>query len=441
MLEYEGDSATAVVMIDEIDPATEEQIKSCVNDRSFSSPIVIMPDCHKGEGSVIGFTMYLSGNSVIIPNIVGVDQSCGMLAFKLDKEFLNRDFSDIDKAIREHVPLGMEVNKKPIIDMKNFGWVNLNNKAEKFTKAYNRRFNKTYEAPEYNLSWFSTLCRRIGIDQSYAECSIGSLGSGNHFIEFGVDEGGSPWVTVHSGSRNLGLRAANYWQREAEKRAEKSDFEFFQKQIKSIKETNPKKNWETLIEDARKRFSIKNGFEFLEAEDSFGYLMDALFCGQYAAENRHGIIDLIDNAVDLFVEYSIHTVHNYIDPRDFIIRKGAVASYEGEQFILPFNMEDGILICEGKSNKEWNFSAPHGAGRILSRTEANKVLNEDISRKSMEAKNIYVTELPRDELKGAYKSCEVIEKAIEPTAKIIHRIKPFLPIKAPSKQRRSKRRK
>jgi len=438
MRELVGSNATAIVMIDEIDEETHNQILAMIGDRSFFSPIRIMPDCHKGEGSVIGFTMPIPEDTRIIPNIVGVDQSCGMLTFLLDREFLYRDFADVNRAIRERVPLGMNVNKKPF-DMVEFGWDILNKKAEEFTKAYNRRYGTNHGQPYYNIDWFADLCARIGIAQDYAECSIGSLGGGNHFIEFGIDEGGSPWLTVHTGSRNLGLRTANYWQRKAEERAKEFNTHEVQKVIEQIKSTRPKNEWEEMISFAKRTFNIKEGFEYVQHKDAFGYLTDSLFCNQYATENRHAIVSAIDDCIDLWLLDSIETVHNYIDPRDFIIRKGAVSSYKGELSILPFNMEDGLLICEGKSNPDWNFSAPHGAGRILSRTKAKQVLNVEDARKSMDERGIFTTELPADELKGAYKPAAIIEAAIFPTAEIIHRIKPIINIKAPSQERKEKK--
>jgi tRNA-splicing ligase RtcB len=439
MRELFGSNAKAVVMIDEIDEETYNQILAMIGDRSFFSPIRIMPDCHKGEGSVIGFTMPIPEDTRIIPNIVGVDQSCGMLSFLLDRGILGR-FSrgEINRLIRERVPLGMNVNKKPF-DMVEFGWDILNKKAEIFTRNFNKRYGTNHGQPYYNIDWFDDLCERIGIDRHYAECSIGSLGGGNHFIEFGIDEGGHPWLTIHTGSRNLGLRTANYWQRKAEERAKEFNAHEVQKVIEQIKSTRPKTEWQEMISFAKRTFNIKEGFEFLKGNDSFGYLTDALFCNQYATENRHAISTAIDEVLDLWFIDKIETIHNYIDPRDFIIRKGAVASYKDERFILPFNMEDGMFICEGLSNPEWNFSSPHGAGRVLSRTKANELLKADDARKSMDEKGIFTSELPTDELKGAYKPMAIIEAAIAPTAKILHRIKPIINIKAPSEKRREKK--
>jgi hypothetical protein len=190
MFEIVGKYAKAIVMIDEVDPETRSQIYSFLNDPSFVSPIVVMPDCHKGEGAVIGFTMPLPLNGRIIPSIVGVDQSCGMLCARLldDLSHLRGDdWAQTDVLIRCDLPMGKAIHETALINMEYFNWKRLNRLAVTFTNSYNERFGTNYGAPVYSLDWFRTFCRRIGIDESYAIRSIGTLGGGNHFVVFGVD--------------------------------------------------------------------------------------------------------------------------------------------------------------------------------------------------------------------------------------------------------------
>lgn len=430
MLEFKGKYAEAVVMIDEIDPETLSQIYEFLRDPSFASPIRIMPDCHKGEGAVIGFTMPLPTNGRVIPSIVGVDQSCGMLCIFLNRPILlSRKEADI--IIRAALPMGKSVHQTPIISMANFAWKELNRNAAVFTKSYNERFGTNYGSPTYSPDWFFAFCRRIGIDSGYAGCSIGTLGGGNHFIEFGTAEDGRSCVTIHSGSRNLGKRAADYWTDKALGRTKEDVSARRAAAVKEIKRRFPKSEWQARLAEANKTPEIKReGLAYLEGHASFNYLVDALFCNQYARENRYAIYSILDDVLDLQAVNMIETVHNYIDHRDLIIRKGAVSAQKGEIFILPFNMEDGILICEGKGNPEWNCSAPHGAGRLLSRSEAKKRLNSSAAEAAMKEKDIYISALPLDEAKAAYKNPEIIEKAIEPTATILHRIRPRFVLKS-----------
>jgi len=205
--------------------------------------------------------------------------------------------------------------------------------------------------------------------------------------------------------------------------------------IKKIKEEFPKQYWQKEIVKARKarKFKVK-GLEYLEGEDMFGYLVDMVFTQTYAEENRKVMKELIlEVVIKKLNGEEITCSHNYIDFRDFIIRKGAISAYEGEKMIIPFNMEEGTLICEGRGNEAWNFSGPHGAGRLMSRTHAKENAKKkgtlQKAKMRMEEKGVFASHLPADELKEAYKNPKIIEKAIEPTATIIRRIKPIIAIK------------
>lgn len=392
MLEYKGKFGKAKVMINIIDTATVSQIYEFLNHEAFTNPIAIMPDTHAGNGAVIGFTMEMTDK--IIPNVVGVDINCGMYLMNVGKNILaEMSRSEIDTAIRNAIPFGTNVHKKPVKLTEAF-WYSVGVKHRNFVMKYNKRFGTHYEPATFSEYWFDKKCDEIGISTERAIQSVGTLGGGNHFIELGKSEKtGDYCFTIHSGSRQFGLKICLYWQRRAGKGA----------------------------------------LAYLTGQDAFGYLTDMVVAQTYAEYNRFYMANHILKACgldfDTHVKHIIETNHNFIDFDDFIIRKGAIRSYVGEQMIIPFNMEDGILICEGKSNPEWNFSAPHGAGRVGSRSWAKKNLNLEDAKHRMEKKDIYFSTLPKDELKGAYKDPKIIEDAIEPTAVIIDRIKPVLAMK------------
>lgn len=355
-------------------------------------------------------------------------------------DFNKSQWLAIDRQVRKKIPMGMTHRKTPIYrDFEyDFPWSLATLQMRVFTTRLNTMFGTEYEGPEYNAKWFFELCERVRCKPVAAVNSIGSLGSGNHFIEFSTSEKtGNSGVTLHSGSRNLGLKIANYWQRKAKDNLKQLYQVDFQKTIADIKKNNPHESWNRLIK-AAKHPPTATGLEYLEGDDWYGYLHEMNFAQIYAYENVNTMAEIImeilnlDKMLLLDPESTVHTVHNYISFEDFIIRKGAVSSYKGEKMLIPFNMEDGILICEGKGNEEWNLSAPHGAGRIGPRgaMKQDKSINLKEIRKRMNDKGIYASVLPKDEIKKAYKEPEFIEKAIAPTADIIDRLIPVLPIKA-----------
>jgi len=259
----------------------------------------------------------------------------------------------------------------------------------------------------------------------------------NLFIEFSNSENtGNTGVTVHSGSRGFGLKVANYWQKIAKENLKNRYQVDFQNTIKEIKANNPQDKWDDLIK-ATKLPPTPIGLEYLDGEDMYGYLHDMLFCQIYAHKNVLDMISTILYVMDLPLTLMlstniVHTVHNYIDFEDFIIRKGAVRSLTGKKMLIPFNMEDGILVCEGKSNEEWNWSAPHGSGRLYGRKimKQRRDINVRDIRDRMNEKGIYLSIVPKDEVKEAYKDPSFIEEAIAPTVTIVDRLKPVLTLKA-----------
>lgn len=438
MYAIKGKYSTAYIMTDEvdIDQKAYEQILTFVNNHVFVNDSRIMADYHFGAACVIGFTMYMADK--IIPNIVGVDIGCNMLYVNFLKflDFDKLQWLAIDKQVRKRIPMAFNHRNKPSLDIyEGFPWRISSLQMDVFTSHLNRRLKTEYKGTSYSPDWFFELCERVRCKPVVAVNSIGSLGGGNHFIEFGTSkETGNTGVTVHSGSRNLGLKVANYWQKKAKDNLKRCYQVEFQNTIKKIKEENPPETWDDLIK-AAKHPPTPTGLEYLEGEDMYGYLHEMNFCQSYAHQNvvtmMSTILQILNLPVTLMMN-TVHTVHNYINFEDFVIRKGAVASYKGQKMLIPFNMEDGILICEGKSNEEWNFSAPHGAGRLFGRGDMKrrKDINTRDIRDRMNEKGIFLSVVPKDEVKEAYKEPEFIEKAIAPTATIIDRIKPVLTLKA-----------
>jgi tRNA-splicing ligase RtcB (3'-phosphate/5'-hydroxy nucleic acid ligase) len=397
---YNGKYTNAVVYVDSIESKCASQIMGFLNHPVFTNPVKIMPDTHYGSGSVIGFTMELTDK--IIPNTIGVDIGCGMLSTFFSEKFFHRyERDEIDERVREAIPVNYNKHKRDTFDFEKwFLWFSLNEELRRFTLAYNAKFDTRHSPISYDYDWFKKKCEQLDTDYIEVERSVGTLGGGNHFIEFDIGSNGEESITVHSGSRNFGLRIAKHWQHIAKKKEGKM-----------------------------------GGLEYLTGDDMYGYLVDMLFAQAYADRNRFMIMSLILKSLNdhdykvPYVKEEIKTVHNYVDFRDFIIRKGAISSYEGEKMVIPWNMEDGILLCSGKSNPDWNYSAPHGAGRLFSRGDAKKKLNVPEARSRMKNKNIYASVLPKDELKGAYKDHKVIEDAIGPTAVKIDTLKPYIVIK------------
>lgn len=429
MFEVKGKYSTAKIMINDVEDSCMSQIHHFVNHLAFTNPISIMPDTHAGKGSVIGFTMEMPEK--LVPNVVGVDIGCGMLSINVGK--CDISFEALDEKIRKAVPFGVNIHDNAVINLKNdFPWKRATSLAEKFFVAYRSKFGIMAIPIRYSMDWFLEKCNAIGGGARRIINSLGTLGGGNHFIETGVDDNGDNWITIHTGSRNFGKRICDYWQGKAVKFLRNDKRDQLQARIAEIKEEykTETRMIKEKIAEAKKDLNLDvgidmKGCEWLEDQSAVGYLIDMIFAQVYAEVNREYISRLIVDVLDVDVHDKIETVHNFIDFNDFIIRKGAIRSYAGERMIIPFNMRDGILLCEGKSNPEWNYSAPHGAGRVMSRAQAKKKLNVDEFKQQMDG--IYSTSVNAstiDEAPGAYKDAKIIEDAIGPTADIISRIKP-----------------
>ena len=283
----------------------------------------------------------------------------------------------IDSQMRRAIPMSFNHHKQPVIRMRqDFQWGLSTLMAEVFTSKLNGAFGTEYKFPGYTMEYFNDLCDKVKISRDVAINSLGTLGGGNHFIEFSISEAtGHTGVTLHAGSRGLGAKTATYWQKVATDNMWATHDDGTES-IEYIKANYPKEEWNTRLKAPKRAKPKASGLEYLESDDWYGYLMDMNFCQIYAEVNLNIMMQMILRRLNIdpilmLSKETTHTIHNYISPDDLIIRKGAVRSINGEGMLIPFNMEDGILVCEGKSNEEWNWSAPHGAGRLFGRGEMN----------------------------------------------------------------------
>ena len=392
MIELRGKYNTAYVYTDIVDQDSISQVIELLNQpMSQGQTIRMMPDIHAGAGCTIGTTMTV-GNK-IIPNLVGVDIGCGMEVTYLQQSEI--DFAKLDNVIRTCVPSGMAVR----------------NRAHSFFK-------------QIDLSKLA--CAKF-VDTEYAKMSLGTLGGGNHFIEVDKADNGQLLLVIHSGSRHLGTEVARYYQKAAFNHLNKRGAEMLVLQLKLA-------GREKEIEQELKKYSgarIPKDLAYCEGELFDAYVHDMKIVQEFAKLNRKAITETILTECGLTATGSFTTIHNYLDTEHMILRKGAVSAQKGERLIIPMNMRDGALICVGKGNPEWNFSAPHGAGRLVNRgaAKANFSLEEFVA--SMEG--IYSTSVGQstiDESPMAYKPMQSIIDNIGDTVDIEQIVKPVYNFKA-----------
>ena len=397
-MEIKGKFATAVAFAKVIDDGAVEQIRRmCDYDFTEGSQIRIMPDVHAGAGCTIGTTMTIKDK--VVPNVVGVDIGCGMYTVNLGK--IDLDLKKIDEVVHL-IPSGHSV------------W-----------EGRKEPFDLT------NLS-----CNRYLKDSRRLQRSLGTLGGGNHFIEIDQSQDGTKYLVIHSGSRNLGKQVAEYYQDLAIDLS-KGKEEYFIKKEKLIKEykeagrRNEIQNALKSIEWTPKESTTPEDLCFVYGNYLDDYLNDVKISQDFAKRNRELMAEIILQKSGLSGLEAFHTIHNYIDVDEKILRKGAISAYKDEKVLIPINMRDGSILGIGKGNPEWNFSAPHGAGRLMSRNQAKEQLNLEEYKKSMA--NVYSTSINEstlDEAPMAYKSLSDIIDVIDETVDVIEVLKPIYNFKA-----------
>ena len=389
------------IFTENIEQEAIDQINTLIDQPAFSDcKVRIMPDVHAGAGCVIGFTADLGDK--VIPNIVGVDIGCGMLTVELGN--IDIDYEKLDATIRKCVPCGRNVHECRLI-----------------------RYNRLLELR----------CYRELKDSKRFERSIGTLGGGNHFIE--IDEGtdGKKYLVIHTGSRNLGKQVADYYQKLAVELMEGKD-ELYAKQEQIITEykTQGRRNEiQAAIKELHKTYrpnslDIPKDLCYLTGKHREDYLHDMRICQEFAHSNREWIAKLILDEMGWHYFDTFTTIHNYIDDSN-MIRKGAISAKKGEKLLIPINMRDGCIIGIGKGNEDWNCSAPHGAGRIMSRHKAREMVSLDEFKESMNG--IYTTSVSAetiDEAPMVYKPMDEIVENIKDTVDIFEIIKPVYNFKA-----------
>ncbi len=398
MIELKGKYNTAKVFTDVVDEASISQVLLLLNQEFVQgSKIRMMPDIHAGAGCTIGTTMTISDK--IVPNLVGVDIGCGMETVQIKEKHM--ELQKLDKLIYEKIPSGFNIREKT---------------------------HKYFE--EINLE--DLYCYKE-INHDRAEKSLGTLGGGNHFIEANKDEEGNVYIVVHSGSRHLGLEVANYYQEEGYKvlnGATKQDIEAL---IKELKEQGREKEIQKSIAALKnvKRTNIPKTLAYVSGDLFQQYIHDMKIVQKYAELNRKAMMDEIVKGMKFHVVEQFTTIHNYIDTDAMILRKGSVSAKMGEKLLIPINMRDGSLICIGKGNDDWNQSAPHGAGRLMTRSQAKESFTVSEFKKQMDG--IYTTSVNKDTLDEcpmAYKGMDDIVNNIGDTVEVVQVIKPIYNFKA-----------
>ena len=398
MITIQGLYNTAVCYTPALEDLAAKQIKAVCDQAEFAGcKIRVMPDVHAGKGCTIGTTMTIRDK--IVPGMVGVDIGCGMETVELAESEI--DFAKLDALIRKEIPYGREVRDT--------------------LHALNTEIDLTQLrcADQVNLN--------------RAMRSIGTLGGGNHFIEVDRSEDGRLFLIVHSGSRHLGTEVAEYYQNEGRRALWGGANYQIQEVIAQLKAEGRFKEIQKTISALRTEheLSIPKDLAYVEGKLFEDYIHDMKITQQFAMLNRKAMVDVIMTGMGFTAVEAFTTIHNYIDTDAMILRKGSVSARAGEKLLIHINMRDGSLICVGKGNQDWNCSAPHGAGRLMSRRAAFNVLSMEEFKREMEG--IYTTcVLPDtlDESPMAYKSMDEIIDQIGPTAEIVERIRPVYNFKA-----------
>ncbi len=401
MLEIKGKENTAICYASVVDEFAIKQVqRMCDYEFTRGSKIRIMPDVHAGKGCTIGTTMTIVDKAV--PNVVGVDIGCGMYTVDLGK--IDIDYEAFDE-VAHFVPSGMCAWDEPL-----------------------EVFDLT------RLKCYAELKK-----ENWIKCSLGTLGGGNHFIEIDEAKDGTKYLVIHSGSRNLGTQVAAYYQQLAiDLNKEIGVYrETWNEIIRTLKEQGQESKIQTELEKLNhdrkhKETTIPEDLCFLYDDYLKDYLHDVEICQEFARRNREKMAEVLLDRTGLSAGEAFHTIHNYIDTKEMILRKGAIAAHKGEKVLIPINMRDGSVLAIGKGNPEWNYSAPHGAGRILSRKKAKSTLSLEEYKETM--KGIYTTsvnESTLDEAPMAYKSLEDIIDVIQESVDVIDIMKPVYNFKAP----------
>ena len=392
MFEIKGKYSSARVYAQTVEQGAIEQIQAmCDQEFTQGSRIRMMPDVHWGKGCTIGTTMTVTDKAV--PNVVGVDIGCGMYAVALGKT--EPDLERVDEAAH-FIPSGRNV----------------------------------WEGRQTKFQLQTLRCYRSIWDSKKMVRSLGTLGGGNHFIEVDRASDGAFWLVIHTGSRNLGKQVAEYYQQLAVELHQGKEAYFRERDamIEAYKAAGRRNELQTVLKALKWKpqpLTVPEDLCWLYGSYLEDYLHDVEICQEFAKRNREMIAEILLDRVGIKAGETFHTVHNYIDTEERILRKGAVSARKGERLLIPVNMRDGSILALGKGNPEWNYSAPHGAGRVMSRADARQSFDMKAYRQAMEG--IYTTSVNEDTLDEspmAYRSLEEIVEIIGESVDIIDVMKP-----------------
>ena len=398
MIEIRGKYNEAKIFTDVVDSASIAQVQElCNQEFTAGSRIRLMPDIHAGAGCTVGTTMTIADK--VVPNLVGVDIGCGMETVRIREGRL--ELQKLDKLIQEKIPSGFAIRDSA--------------------------------HPYLSQIDLSELCCARHVDLLRAERSIGTLGGGNHFIEVDRDDDGNLYLVVHSGSRHLGVEVASHYQQAGYKALNRADDASVEALVARMKAEGREKEIPKEIKRLKnaRQTNIPKALAYVSGELFAQYIHDMRIVQRFAMLNRQAMVDVIVKGMKLHVEEQFSTIHNYIDTDARILRKGAVSAKAGERLLIPINMRDGSLLCVGKGNADWNFSAPHGAGRLMSRADARQAFTVSAFKKQMAG--IYTTSVSKatlDECPMAYKGMEDILNQIGPTADVEKILRPIYNFKA-----------
>lgn len=433
MIELVGKYTTAKIFAETIEEGVYTQVYDIINCPAFKGQkVVCMPDVHVGASGPCGLVATIG--DYVCPEHIGVDISCSVSMMILNKKVPVEKYAEFEHKIKNKVPFGFNLNPKTIIDYKEF--------YKFLTTGFNKYRNywpeMLMDLPDHvTEKWVSEQLHRIGMDEGVFYKSLGTVGGGNHFIEYDEQEDGDlAGLTLHFGSRNFGVKVCKYWMSKTTQPMSKNEMraamDAFKDEYKSTHANM--KDFQFAKDEFLKNIAEKHINGYLSGEYMKGYLMDMCFCQLYAQFNHMTVQKTIKEILQKYGIKEVRTImstHNFIDLHDHTLRKSAIRSYAGEEMLVPFNMRDGVAICEGLSNPEWLNACAHGAGRKMSRSKAKENISMEDFEESM--KNVYSTTVCRgtlDESPMAYKDTNEIKDLIQETCKIKFMMIPKINIKA-----------
>lgn len=433
MIELIGKYTTAKIYAETVEEGVYQQVYDIINCSAFKNQkVVCMPDVHVGASGPCGLVATIG--DYVCPEHIGVDIGCSISMLVLDKNIPEDLFADFEHKVKMQVPFGTNIHKKTMFDERDF-YKFLTTNFNRYRNCWSEMLNELPDS--VNESWVVEQLKRLNMDTGVFYHSIGTVGGGNHFIEYDeTDDKSIAGVTLHFGSRNFGVKVCKYWMSKTTSPYSSKEMKELVSEFKKdyIYKHKDMKDFQNALKEYNERLMKNHINGYLTGENLKGYLRDMCFAQLYAAYNHKTVSRIISDILlkyGIKVKETIMTTHNYIDLKDHILRKSAISSYCGQKILVPFNMRDGVAVCVGKSNSEWLNSCSHGAGRKMSRSQAKKNISIKEFKDSM--KDVYSTTVCEgtiDESPQAYKDTDEIKNLITQTCDIRYLLKPRINIKA-----------